>query len=381
MQPVGPVDTLTRTAPSAEPTSTTTFIAVVTQPPTNPAEAPVVVTQTITTGLANDAAATADVGGQATSAAGNPAVASSTPAPLSNNELVGSGGAAGGGGLSAGGKTAIAVVIPVFLVALLFIAGLLLWRRRKNKQHDEELRRKEVEDYSFNPNNDPTLPIVGAAMASGSQQSPEMQEDSSGYRGWGNSTSARKASTTISGAMIGAAFSDRTSNPDYFGNHSPGSPGNNSNGNSSDGRSSDPLVPVGAAAAAAGGHTRHASEHSTLGAMAGPIAGANRAEVHRGPSNASSSYSNANRSEHSVENIGIASSTGAQDYSYDATNGYVQPGPYEPASPTYGAMWGAQSSSSQQPTAHELSARRSTRVELPAYVPGQGSAGGISQNF
>ncbi|KAF2117835.1 hypothetical protein BDV96DRAFT_597705 [Lophiotrema nucula] len=270
------------------------------------------------------------------------AAASSTtsaPASLQNPEKQ-----KDGNGLTTGGKTAIAVVVPVVVVALLVLAGILLWRRRKQKKAGEEERRKEVEEYGFNPNNDPTLPAVGMTS--------EMAEDESGYRGWGNTTNSsnRKASTTLTSGM---AYSDSTSNPGGY--QSPGSP---TQGTHSDAHSNDPLV-------AGRRETLDSDGIAALGTA--PNAGQNNAGVHRGPSNASSSYSAANRSDNSGDYpIPV---NNPQEF-YD-NNGYYQPGPY--GNEQYGG-------GSQQPVIRDVSARRNTRIESPSVFPQQGNSG-ISQNF
>ena len=247
----------------------------------------------------------------------------------------------------------MAVVVPVAVVALLVLAGILLWKKRKQKKTAEEARRKEVEEYGFNPNNDPTLPAVAS-------ESPEMTEDNSGYRGWGNSNAAgsttRKASTTLSGGMGG--ISDTGSNPggSY---HNPNSPVGAAVG--SDGHSSDPLVN-------SRRDTQDSDNLGQLGAAGGaPVAGAAKGDVHRGPSNASSSYSNAARS--SSSDGAPMPGTSPQDY-YPNDNPYSH-GPYGDG--TYGGGQG-------EPIVRDVAARRNTRIENPSIRPPPGNSG-IAQNF
>ena len=255
-------------------------------------------------------------------------------------------------GLGTGGTIAVAVVVPIVVVALLVLAGIFLWRKRKARKDAEELRRKEVEEYGYNPNNDPTLPAVGVFGAAGGDGAGEMREDgSSGYRGWGTTavaSSGRKASTTVSGGQsaaggIGMAYSEGTS-PTH--------------GPVSDTRSDNPLM-----------EGRPLSpEQEALGAM-GPAASANRAgEINRGPSNASSSYSAANRSDGSGENVPAGAYYSNQ---YDTGN------PYGPET-AYGSPPG-RAEMSGQPVIRDVQARRNTRIENPSHFPQQSA--GISQNF
>lgn len=189
-----------------------------------------------------------------------------------------------------------------------------------------------MEDYSYNPNADPTIPAVGMA------DSPhEMREDgSSGYRGWGTTlagSTGRKASTTMSGGVTGAGFSDGMSNQQA---------------NSSEVRSSDPLM-----------DGTPSPEGEIMGAM-GPSAANNRnGDVHRGPSNASS-YSAANRSDNSD---GLGVSYGSGGTYYDQFPSYTD-SPY---------------GSSGQPVIRDNPARRNTRIESMSHYPQQSA--GISQNF
>ncbi|KAK5010835.1 hypothetical protein LTR28_007430, partial [Elasticomyces elasticus] len=249
-------------------------------------------------------------------------------------------------GLSAGGKTAVAVVVPVVVVALLVLAGLFLWRRRKQRKNAEEARRKEVEEYGFNPNNDPTLPAIAA------DSSPEMAEDiNGGYRGWGNKSSNRKVSTTLSGGHTG-------SDPGYTSPSSPGGPG-------SDDHSVDPLY-----------NRRETMNSDDLGALgAAPLASSNRhnaSDINRGPSNASSAYSGANRSDHSDERVPVPPIGQAYEYP-DPSYGFAQHGPYGDGSYGGGGGQGV-------PVMREVSARRQTRMENAGMGLPQANSG-IAQNF
>lgn len=224
-------------------------------------------------------------------------------------------------------------MVPVVGVALLVVAALFFWRRRRQRLDAEEERRKEVEDYSYNPNNDPTLPDMGSSAGA-----YELKDDTtSGYRGWGSTTvgsTGRKASTTMSGGVGGAAYSDVSQ----------------SRRDPSDGYSEGPLI----------GDGSRSPEGEILGAM-GPSAAENRSNVHRGPSNASSSYSAAGRSDASGENA----PGGAYGNYYD---GYGNP---------YGSN--APVEAPGQPIIRDNPARRNTRIENPSHFPQQST--GISQNF
>lgn len=206
-----------------------------------------------------------------------------------------------------------------------------------------------MEEYGFNPNNDPSLPAVGAAGVAGGPGTDggyEMKDGTSGYRGWGTTavaSSGRKASTTLSGPSaggIGMAHSD-----------------NSPHGATSDTRSDimildgRPLSPEGEA----------------LGAL-GPSTANNRGgDINRGPSNASSSYSAANRSDGSGEGAAYGANYNNQ---YDAGNPY-QDTPYG-SPPNRAEMSG-------QPVIRDVQARRNTRIENPSHFPQQSA--GISQNF
>jgi len=204
-----------------------------------------------------------------------------------------------------------------------------------------------MEAYGFNPNHDPTLPVVGGMTDS---------DDQSGYRGWGGSSAAaamsnRKASTTLSsGAGNPAAYS-------------PGSP------NAGTDASGEPLVGgagAGAGAAAVAGaqasHSRNATMDSdTMGTgygMAGMHSGKG---VQRGPSNASSTYSMGGQS-HASDNAPIPVSSNEQYYS-----DYYQSGPYD-------------NPYANEAVIRDNPARRNTRIERAPTFPNQGSSG-VATNF
>ena len=236
---------------------------------------------------------------------------------------------------------AVAVVVPVVVVALLVIFGIFFFRKRKQKKTAQEARRKEVEEYGYNPNNDPTLPAVGSA------DSPDMTEDNGGYRGWGNNAtgSARKPSTNLSSG-IGMAVSDD-------GQHQANSPGHNTS--SDGGHSEQPLVDGHSNAAMAAGAGAGAT------AVAAGAAGAEGA-MKRGPSNASSQYSAAGQTDDSDDR--------PAEHGYD-TN-YSQYTPYRPGATNY--------EDNAQPVIQDVSARRNTKIEQPSTLPQRGNSG-IAANF
>ncbi|KAF1850016.1 uncharacterized protein K460DRAFT_9426 [Cucurbitaria berberidis CBS 394.84] len=334
-----PPPTSVVTASSAPPTTTevqTSFI-IITPSATRPGETPSVLIITSVITPTNAPAKTT-----ATGVSSSARATSTNPTELQNAQKD------NGGGLNSGGKTAIAVVIPVVVVALLVLGGLFFWRKRKQRKVAEDERRKEVEEYGYNPNHDPTLPAVGMAMA----------EDDSGYRGWGNTatSSNRKASTTLASGMT---YSDSNSNPGGY--QSPNSP---TNGTYSDANSNDPLV----------NGRRETLDSDGIGALgavggAAPNSSQNASGVHRGPSNASSSYSAAGHSDNSGEYPGMPNSN-PQEF-YNDNQGYYQSNPYGQPDPYAG---------NQQPIIRDVSARRNTRIENPSVFPQQGNSG-IAQNF
>jgi hypothetical protein len=258
------------------------------------------------------------------------------------------------------------VVIPIIAIAALILFGLWFWRRRKAKKSAEEERKNEMAEYGFNPNNDPTLVPVGAA-AYAEDASDEGQD--SGYRGWGATSSNRKASTTLgsnSRPPNGPGMSDSGSQPGGYYQSSP-------NTGASEAYSTDPLV---------NGHPEGSDNVGALGGAAagGAVAGAglarhrsgnnNTSGVHRGPSNASSAYSN-----------GPPQSEASSDRPEMPTNYYQEEVPYNiynEAQPTHGPYGDGSYSGGGQPVIRDVQARRNTRIERAPTMP---QAGGISQNF
>lgn len=263
------------------------------------------------------------------------------------------------GGLKPSGKITIAVVVPLVAIALIVLAGVFLWRKRKQRQQTEELRRKEVEEYGFNPNNDPTLPAIGITNSNGDGPADMNEKEGAGYRGWGTTSAARKPSTTLSSGngQIGVARSDSGSNGGGYPASSPTL--------GTDVNSGDPLV-------GSPGHRPETGDSETIGALgAGPTSG-NRQDrdINRGPSNASSAYSGAHRSDTSADGA-PGGAAGPQYYNEGMyyEEGIPQHGPY-----------GDAGYNSAQPVIRDVQARRNTRIENPAIFPQQGNAG-IAQNF
>ena len=266
------------------------------------------------------------------------------------------------GGLSAPSKIAVAVVVPVVAVAIIVLLALLFWRRRKQRKEAEDLRRKDFYEYVFNTNNFHTLAVVGGTSSTG-DEGEMTQTDGTGYRGWGTTSTARKPSTTLSSGNgpIGVARSTSGSDNGRYANGSPTAGTNKS----SDVQSNDPLVgspPNGRPLT---------GDSETIGALGAVPSNDNRQNIHRGPSNASSAYSGAHRSDTSGEGMIPGGAPGQQYYNegmyYD--EGMPQHGPYGDGS--YGGG---------QPVIRDVPARRNTRIENPSIIPPQGSAG-ISQNF
>ncbi|KAH0565833.1 hypothetical protein GP486_000781 [Trichoglossum hirsutum] len=271
-----------------------------------------------------------------------------------------SGNSNGSHGLGSSGKIAVAVVVPVVTVALIVAVLLSLLRRHRRKRAAEEDRRKEVEEYAYNPNQDPTLPAIATAADKGTYETGQAD----GYRGWGQmppaAAAGRKIPALPSGnGHIGAAYPDGgTSPPGTFSQATAPAP---------DVHSGDSLVP----------NPHHPEDPNTLAVTGGgPSGGENRQlDIHRGASNASSQYSAGARSELSGEGpipVGPNHPQHGSDGPYEVEGNYHPGGAYgEGAYQPYGGG---------QPVIRDVQARRNTRIENPTVFPQQGNAG-ISRNF
>ncbi|KAK5104274.1 hypothetical protein LTS08_002161 [Lithohypha guttulata] len=294
----------------------------------------------------------------------------STRSSTTQSALSAPGSSSDSGGLSNGATIAIAVIIPIVAVIALIIFGLWFWRRRKAKKDAEELRKNEMAEYGFNPNNDPTLPVAAAAYTDGASEG----NDDSGYRGWGATTASnRKPSTTLgsnsrAGALAGlngTALSDYGSQG--YGSGVQPSP---SAETGSDG-TQDPLVhgyPEAATAGAVGAAAFAAGSRNNRYSQASAPSG-----IHRGPSNASSAYSGVvahSEADSDVPEMPTQRPYYQEEVPYNIYND-VQPGhgPYGDA--TY-------SGQGDQPVIRDVQARRNTRIERAPTFPQQG---GIAQNF
>lgn len=203
-----------------------------------------------------------------------------------------------------------------------------------------------MEEYGFNPNNDPTLPPVMGAAAY------EAKDDVSGYRGWGTTSAGRKASTNLSsGAGVGLTMSEAGSTPGYQHAATPSDGTIQFSEGQLTAAETEPVGILGAAPVSANNHRT--------------------SDIHRGPSNASSAYSAANRSDISEESHMSAT---------HPTGGYYDENPYYTDMHQQYTAYGDGPYVPNQPVIRDVQARRNTRIENPAVFPRSGNAG-IAQNF
>jgi LPXTG-motif cell wall-anchored protein len=280
-------------------------------------------------------------------------------------------------------KVVVAVIVPIIGVALIAIALLFFWKKRRRDRENSEMRRKEVEDYGFNPNSPPN---AGGANSSNGDDAPyEMQEGSVGYRGWGSTgKTSNMGSTGVPSSVgtaqplspVGLVFPESTYDN---GNGYTGVPTSPNTATfhvktppSDGGMSSAPLINNNLSGARPG--TADSAVIAAITALQGPAAPDNRQDgIHRGISNASSNYSTATHSDQS--DIGMPS--GHYDTPYYGDGGYDDAHNY---SGRYDD--GHNYQQYPPPVIREVQARRNTQIETPptTHFPQQGNSG-IAQNF
>ncbi|KAF3936404.1 hypothetical protein ABW19_dt0202465 [Dactylella cylindrospora] len=387
------------TEPTTESPSSTTSVTVITVTPTESSETTITLTTTSSDPESSSSQLTTSTSSSSTSSS---ATISATSVPST-----------GGGGLSQPAKIAIAIIIPIFAVALIAFLGIFFWRRYRKRKDSEEMRRKEVEEYGYNPNKD--APGAGGAILAaggGAPHHPDIAEADSGYRGWGSTAGGRKASAPLStgatnttGVPYGSTgFADAGANGGQ-----PYVPPNQAELYGS------PVV-VGGAAAAGGAAAlgvarsnsdgkQNADRHSNSPLLSSPTQRPSTADsstigaaamngpselddgLHRGDSVASSRYTNAtHQSDGSDVNTPVGPNSnrnyqagGGNDYYNDVANPYAN-GDYD-----YQEQGPEPVYQQPPPMIQQVGARRNTRIENPPenhypQMPRQGTSG-IAQNF
>ncbi|KAK6351736.1 hypothetical protein TWF718_004883 [Orbilia javanica] len=396
-----------------EPESTSTpSLTVITVTPTSSADT----TITITTTSVNTDRTTSSLPSSSTQLSSSSSSSTATATSLPSS---------GGGGLSQPAKIAIAIIIPIFGVILFAFLALFLWRRHKKRKDNAEERRKEVEEYGYNPNNDTSGPGPSTlAAAGGASHGGDMAEMEAGYRGWGNTAGGRKASAPLSAS---AATSNTAGVGGYGSTNYSGVPTSGvqqyvppPQPQQSELYGSPPMaagaIPVAAGvtgvagvagAAALSAHSddeaKNRDRHSHSPLLSSPTNRPSTADsstigapptttgpselddgLHRGDSVASSRYTNATQQ---------SEDSGAHDVSgNNRRNTYVSEGNdyYNDVSNPYGGDFDYPDHSPEQgyhqpPMIQQVGARRNTRIENPpdthyAQMPRQGNSG-IAQNF
>ncbi|EEQ28458.1 splicing factor 3B subunit 4 [Microsporum canis CBS 113480] len=251
--------------------------------------------------------------------------------------------------------------------------------QRKARKLAEEERKQEIEEYRFNPNNDPTLPAVGmydtdVAMKDTSAASGAVAA-SGGYRGWGTTSNSRHAptNTASSGGADSSALYAREVSPveETFQLA-------DDEQRQGLGRVHEPTGGIPKALHIGQPPLQQPQQQQPLQPQnqMSPnqmSPNQNTSNIHRGLSNASSAYSAGAQSDMSDDMMPPGAPSGAQYYEESAY--------YPDGGQGYSHGHGHdQAGLGPQPVIRDVSARRNTRIESPSVFPQQGNAG-IAQNF
>ncbi|KAF3924181.1 hypothetical protein ABW21_db0200581 [Orbilia brochopaga] len=397
--PTTPPPDSTTSPPPAPPVTSTPVTVITVTPSSTPDDTTITLT---TTSLNTDPPSSSPPASSSRSSSSS----SSSSSSLAPTQLP----ATSSSGLSQPAKIAIAIIIPIFAVVVIAFLGIFFWRRYKKRKDSEEMRRKEVEEYGYNPNNDVSGGSGGAVLGAGtvgSHGGDMAESDGSGYRGWGSTAGGRKPSAPLS-----ASAATSNTNPGYNkASYMEGGmasmqpqytpPAQPELYGSPVASSAAPIIPDVAAIGVAESEDpkiqspdRHSkspvlssptqrpstADSSTIGAAM--ITGPSELDdgLHRGDSVASSRYTNATRRSEGSDRHVITTGNGymtnyhpvdGNDYYNDVANPYAGEHEYNgPASP---------------PMIQQVGARRNTRIENPAdshyaQMPRQGNSG-IAQNF
>ncbi|KAI5857102.1 hypothetical protein BZA05DRAFT_424048 [Tricharina praecox] len=379
-----PTTAPTTTPPAAETPVTTPPVDATTQPttaPTVPTTAPVgqdtIVITTSADGstifLTSTSIATPTTDVAAAPGTATPVASSSTSTGADASSAPSTGGGGSSGGLTGTTKIVVAVVVPIIGVALIAIVLLFLWKKRRRDKENSEMRRKEVEDYGYNPNSAPAA-AVGGTSSNGDELPYEMAENTVGYRGWGSTRKASNMGSSMPSSVgtaqpMSPAFPEGVHHQDNY-NGFPTSPTASNypvgTAPSDGGMSNAPLITT------PPGYRPESTDSSVVAAMTGPQT-ANNPGIRRGISNASSNYS--------VQSVSDQSDVGMPPGPYDS-HYYGADGAYEDPHNYSARFDNGQDYTQYPPVIREVQARRNTQIETPTntHFPQQGNSG-IAQNF
>jgi hypothetical protein len=222
--------------------------------------------------------------------------------------------------LSTGGTIAIAVVVPVAVLVILAILAFIFWRRNRDKKARLAARKGEIEDYGFDPNapdgaggaassaaagiSAGALGGAGAAAAANEMRQTYGDDDGTGYRGWGptsslnnkrpgwpsatTETGAAAAGGAVAGAGTAAHYNQQRTSPNPYDTY-PNQSGDGYYYPDEDDRPRAPPRSSDRYDAGAAGYGAPSTEYNA-GESTAPL-GVVNADVQRQPSNVSSRYS------------------------------------------------------------------------------------------